>query len=47
VAEDGPAIDSWSDPVAIVPLQHPEVFVAELIGDLLDGHPGVGHEQGS
>ena len=28
-------------------LQHAEVFVAELVGDLLDGQPGVGHQAGS
>lgn len=45
VAKDHAAVDSWADPVSIVPLEHPEVFVAKLIGNLLDWHAGVGHER--
>ena len=47
VAEDHSSIDSWADPVSIVPLEHPEVLVAKLISNLLDGHPCVGHERRS
>jgi hypothetical protein len=48
VAEDLPeyasAGDRWLYAVAVVLLQHSEIPVAELIGDLLDRHTCVGHE---
>ena len=40
------AVDGGFDAVAVVLLEHAEVGVAELVGDLFDGDAGVGHEAG-
>ena len=40
------AADGGFDAVAVVLLQHAEVFVAELVGHVFDGQPGVGHQAG-
>jgi hypothetical protein len=32
----------WVDAVAVALLQHAEVFVAELVGDVFDGESSVG-----
>ncbi|HUF98507.1 MAG TPA: hypothetical protein VMM60_10290, partial [Ilumatobacter sp.] len=45
-AEDVGAVDGGFDAAAVVLLQHPEVFVAELVGRLFDGKSGAGHEAG-
>jgi hypothetical protein len=31
--------------VAVVLLEHSQILVAELVGDLFDWHAGVGHER--
>ena len=36
--------DGWTNAVPVVLLEHAEVAVAQLVGDLLDGHSRVGHE---
>ena len=43
VVENMGAADGGFDAVAVVLLQHAEVFVAELVGDVFDGHSGVSH----
>ena len=40
------AADGGFDAVAVVLLEHAEVFVAELVGDVFDGQSGVGHQAG-
>jgi hypothetical protein len=40
------AADGGFDAVAVVLLEHADVFVAELVGDVLDGESGVGHQAG-
>jgi hypothetical protein len=39
--EDVGAADGGFDAVAVVLLQHAEVFVAELVGDVFDGQSGA------
>ena len=46
LVEDVGSVDGGFDAVSVVLLEHAEVFVAELVGDLFDGHAGVGHEAG-
>jgi hypothetical protein len=40
------SVDGGTEAVAVVALEHAEVCMAELVGDLFDGHAGVGHEAG-
>jgi hypothetical protein len=45
--EDVGASDGGFDAVSVVLLEHAEVFVAELVGDVFDEKSGVDHQTGA
>lgn len=44
-SEDGSAVNGRPDAVAVMPLHHSQILVAELVRNLLDGHAGIRHQR--